>query len=193
MDRSCNVLRSKRCHVSSHRHIVRVEEGFIAKQRVHTVRCLSVSSASCRFVNQLNAVASSPPVAPPGGLGEVTNQTGQISVTGPCGPMGVCIDSGMDNTTGATDVVQSPPMSASPVLTAVFAIFKVVIMVALGTLIGPVVSLYMVVRSYIHFLERIEMVRSCCLPYKLSGGENLCHGSLGLERGLLAFVGDIRD
>lgn len=96
----------------------------------------------------------------------VANQSGLVAGGG-CGPMGLCLEPPPVAQVGAdaafvpdpNDVINSPPMSASPVLTAVFIVCKIVTMTALASVIGPAVSMYMILSSHIKFLERIEMVR----------------------------------
>ncbi|CDI75997.1 hypothetical protein, conserved [Eimeria praecox] len=113
--------------------------------------------------NQLNALAEVRAdglsgAAGPGGGGapSVANQSG---LAGTCGPMGFCLDAPLQDGGGMNpqEALNSPPFSASPVLTAVNVVSKTVLLATLATLIGPGVCLYTIIRSHWAFLERLEM------------------------------------
>ena len=141
----------------------------------------------CSVANQLNALAEiraeglhgaagggggGGGVASGGGGVSVANQSG---LAGSCGPLGFCLDAPVQEGGGgisAQDSLSSPPLSASPVLTAVSVVSKAVLMASLATLVGPALSVYVIVRSHWKFLERLEMVRHSLKHKNISNKTN---------------------
>lgn len=137
-----------------------------------------MSHSPRRIANELNAVAQPPdalvlgPDLPAGdaGIDSLANQSG-LAGGGGCGPLGLCLDTvnsgdlklDTDYVPDSNDLVDGPLMSVSPVITAVFIVFKSVTMASLASILGPVVSIYIIVSSHWKFLERVEMVRSRCV------------------------------
>lgn len=89
--------------------------------------------------------------APPNALNPTLLHPGILNANGPKN-----LDT--DYIPDSDDLIETPMMSASPVITAIFIIVKTVTMISLGSVIGPAVSLYVIASSHWRFLERIEMV-----------------------------------
>ncbi|KAL8451670.1 hypothetical protein Emed_001832 [Eimeria media] len=105
----------------------------------------------------------------------VANQSG-LSGTAGCGPMGICLDEAVRAPQVAAPIegidggllseyvpdgdmlFDLPDMSASPALTAVCIVIRTVIMISMSSLLGPFVSIYVIISSHWKFLERIEQV-----------------------------------
>ncbi|KAL8433929.1 hypothetical protein Efla_001831 [Eimeria flavescens] len=127
--------------------------GTVVQLRTVDGTCDSLRS----IANALNDVASSDigrSLVPDA----VGNQSG-LTGAGACGPLGICLD-GVDKVAGGVDnpadVPPVPDMSASPVLTAIFIVARTVLMATLSSLLGPAVSIYLIVSSHWKFLERLE-------------------------------------
>ncbi|OEH80124.1 hypothetical protein cyc_03189 [Cyclospora cayetanensis] len=132
---------------------VKYGTGLIFTYNVHLSGKLYMELGYRSITNQLNAVAMSAQptelVTQSGGT-SLTNQSG-FAGSG-CGPMGICIDTA--STSSAPDNL---PISSSPALTAGFALLKGVVLIGLSSVLGPAISLYIIVSSHWKFLARIEM------------------------------------
>lgn len=75
--------------------------------------------------------------------------------------MGLCPSGEMDSIIGgANDVATTPPqLATSPVVTALFAVIKTIVMFSLAPIFGPLIAIYGIVKSHWKFLERLDMVR----------------------------------
>ncbi|KAL8432270.1 hypothetical protein ACSSS7_004730 [Eimeria intestinalis] len=137
---------------------------------------LFFAGAVVGIANELNAIA-----APDTGVafspeaGDLVANQSALAGGGGCGPMGICLEdaveapqmapmTGIDGdmlgqyTPDGDTFFDVPDMSASPALTAVCIVLRTALMVGMSSVLGPFVSIYMIISSHWKFLERLEQV-----------------------------------